>query len=159
MKVFGQFGLWRTRQLSGQDRVKWLIAPTIIALLGIAACTPSVACDQTCADMVNMAIVARAQLDQAANAGDRPSIEQVIREEWAGSGESEAWLFGIVWRESNFLPWARNRSGASGLFQLLGHGDLLQAACGSAESWADARCNARAARLLHDIAGRSPWRL
>lgn len=137
--------------------MRGLLAATII----LAACTPTATCDQACADTVNTAIVARANLDAAANAGDRAAIEQVIREEWAGSGEPESWMFAIVWRESNFLPWAHNREGASGIFQLMlpMHDDKFLAVGCQPSQWAEARCNARAARHLYDIAGRSPWYL
>lgn len=131
------------------------------ALLILAGCAPTTTCDQACADAVNAAIVARIDLDARASNGDRPAIEQVIREEWAGSGESEQWLFKIVWRESNFLPWAHNREGASGLFQMLlplHNRQFLAVGCDPAQ-WADARCNAAAARHLYNTAGRAPWYL
>lgn len=136
-----------------------LAATTIALLLTTTACAPTPDCDQQCADTVNQAIAQRADLDRRANAGDRPAIEQVIREEWAGSGEPESWMFGIVQRESNFQPWAQNREGASGLWQLLLplHADQFRAVGCDPSQWADARCNSRAARHLHDIAGRSPW--
>lgn len=133
-----------------------MLAAAAIIFVG---CTPSPECDQACADAVNSAIVARVDLDARANNGDRGAIEQVIREEWAGSGESEDWLFRIVWRESNFLPWARNRSGASGLFQLmlpLHNRQFVAVGCDPGQ-WAEARCNAAAARHLYATAGRSPW--
>lgn len=137
------------------------ITTTIASLALATACAPSPGCDQQCADTVTQAIVARADLDRRANAGDRPAIEQVIREEWAGSGESEDWLFKIVWRESNFLPWAHNREGASGLWQLMlpMHNDKFVAVGCDPSQWAEARCNARAARYLYSLAGRSPWYL
>lgn len=135
-----------------------VLAGAVLILIG---CVPSPECDQACADLVNGAIVARIDLDARANAGDRGAVEQVIREEWAGSGESEAWLFAIVWRESNFLPWAHNREGASGLFQMLlplHNRQFLAVGCDPSQ-WANARCNAAAARHLYNTAGRSPWYL
>lgn len=134
---------------------------TIAAILLAASCAPSPECDQACADQVNQALRARADLDARANAGDRGAVEQVIREEWAGSGESEQWLFAIVQRESNFEPWAHNREGASGLWQMLLplHNSQFTAVGCQPSQWADARCNTRAARHLYDIAGRSPWYL
>lgn len=137
------------------------ITTSILTLALATACAPTPDCDQQCANTVNQAIAQRSDLERRANAGDRQAIEQVIREEWAGSGESEDWLFAIVWRESNFIPWAHNREGASGLFQLLlplHNAQFLAVGCDPAQ-WADARCNTRAARHLHDIAGRSPWYL
>lgn len=145
----------------GQFRAKLAIHAATIALIGLTNCQVTGQCDQTCADTANQAIVARAELDRRANAGDRPSIEQIIREEWAGSGESEAWLFAIVQRESNFEPWAHNSEGASGIFQLMlpmHDGQFTAVGCQPSQ-WADARCNARAARHLYDAAGRSPWYL
>ncbi len=134
------------------------IAATIALLLG-AGCAPTPTCDEACASEVNAWLTWRVELDRRANAGERVAIEQVIREEWAGSGESEAWLFTIVWRESNFLPWARNPSGASGLFQMMLplHANRFRAVGCDPARWAEARCNAAAARHLYEEAGRLPW--
>lgn len=79
----------------------------------------------------------------------------LIREVWQTDAE---WAITIARRESNCEPGARNPSGASGLFQLLGHSDLLIAACGS-DAWADPTCNVKAAWLLYQGAGRAPWNL
>ena len=47
---------------------------------------------------------------------------------------------------------------ARGLFQLLGHDGLLAEVCLAGRLvWYDAWCNAHAARLLYDRAGRAPW--
>ena len=76
-----------------------------------------------------------------------------------GTGQ-QGWALTIAYRESRCDPGARNRSGAVGLFQLVGHDDLLARVCPSfppSVSGTDAHCNARAARLLYDMAGRSPW--
>lgn len=135
---------------------------TLGVVLSLSACAPTPECDQACADNVNAAIMARAQLDANADAGDIPSTKQVIREEFAGSGESESWLFAIVQRESNFIPWAANpRSAARGLFQIMigqHQARFAQVGC-DVSQWANARCNAKVARLLHNLAGRSPWAL
>lgn len=72
------------------------------------------------------------------------------------------WAESIAWRESNCEPGARNPSGSAGLFQLLGHDDLLLAACPDVppgQSWAVADCNIRAAKNLYDGSGVTPWRL
>jgi hypothetical protein len=78
-------------------------------------------------------------------------------------GAAASWAESIVWRESNCQPGARNgSSGSAGLFQLLGHEDLLRAACPGKDptsSWADPDCNIRAAKLLYDGSGIAPWRL
>lgn len=84
-----------------------------------------------------------------------------LGEEWAGSGESEAWLFAIVNRESRFRPWVRNPSGASGLFQMMlpQHADKFMAVGCDPSRWAEARCNAKAARYLYGLDSRHPWYL
>lgn len=49
---------------------------------------------------------------------------------------------------------------ARGLFQLLGHDDLLRQVClAGSLVWYDPWCNTQAARLLYDRAGRAPWSL
>ena len=102
---------------------------------------------------------ARAELESKANAGDREAIKEVVRQEWATSGESESWIFTKIERESGFQPWARNASGASGLFQMMlpMHNKLFVEAGCDPSRWAEARCNARAAFILYQKAGRSPW--
>lgn len=78
-------------------------------------------------------------------------------------GPAAEWAESVVMRESGCQPGARNgSSGSAGLFQLLGHQDLLRAACPDKDpnvSWADPDCNIRAAKFLYDAAGISPWRL
>lgn len=72
------------------------------------------------------------------------------------------WAQQVAWRESRCTPDARNGSGSEGIFQLLGHDDLLRAACpkqSPSSSWADPYCNIEAGWLLYLRAGRSPWRL
>lgn len=68
----------------------------------------------------------------------------------------------VVPRESGCDPNAINRSsGALGLFQLLGHNDLISAACpfNYPLPWNDPWCNSEAARLLYQQGGRAPWAL
>jgi hypothetical protein len=76
-----------------------------------------------------------------------------IRQEWPQDAD---WAIRIAWRESRCQPDARNPSGAVGLFQLLGHWDLLAKACLDADPYL-AECNARAAWYLYSSAGRAPW--
>ena len=65
----------------------------------------------------------------------------------------------IAHRESGCDPNALNPSSwAKGLFQLLGHDDLIHAACPLAyPAWNIAGCNAQAARYLYDSSGLAPW--
>ena len=133
----------------------------IIASFGlVAACSVSPTCpEDTCVIPMNNYLRARAELESKANAGDREAIKEVVRQEWATSGESESWIFTKIERESGFQPWARNASGASGLFQMMlpMHNKLFVEAGCDPSRWAEARCNARAAFILYQKAGRSPW--
>jgi hypothetical protein len=62
----------------------------------------------------------------------------------------------IAMRESRCQPTAYNRSGASGLFQLLGHEDLVRAVCINGDVF-NAECNIQAAKLLYNSSGWAPW--
>jgi soluble lytic murein transglycosylase-like protein len=81
----------------------------------------------------------------------------LIRSIWQRDAE---WAIGIAYRESRCIPTARNASGASGLFQMMMpmHSDLFMTACGSTD-WANPECNIKAAWLLYQSSGRSPWAL
>lgn len=95
----------------------------------------------------------------AAPSGERCPYAPLIRSIWQRDAE---WAIGIAWRESNCQPTAMNASGSAGLFQLLGHADMLRYACPGqdpATSWAVPECNVRAAWHLYEGAGRAPWRL
>jgi soluble lytic murein transglycosylase-like protein len=84
-------------------------------------------------------------------------VEGHIRSAFAGTGD-EDWALRIAYRESRCNPGARNPSGAVGLFQLVNHNDLLWAACPYVyDSGTRPDCNAKAARMLYNSAGRSPW--
>lgn len=77
-------------------------------------------------------------------------------------GVAAPWAQSIAVRESHCEPGAYNPSSASGIFQLLGHSDLLQAACpqvSSSISWSVSDCNIRAAYMLFEGSGIAPWRL
>lgn len=59
--------------------------------------------------------------------------------------------------ESGLNPYARNRSGAVGLFQLLGHGDMFEAHGWSASDWSDPWKNTVVAHDLYLSSGWRPW--
>jgi hypothetical protein len=72
------------------------------------------------------------------------------------------WALGIMKRESGFYHAAANSSSsARGCWQLLPslHADKYAAAGCHVSRWADAHCNNRAAYVLYQQAGTSPWRL
>ena len=84
---------------------------------------------------------------------DDPNVEALIR---AKFGEQADHAVHIAIRESHCDPAAYNKSGASGVFQLLGHGDLLAVVCLDADPfWAE--CNIDAAYLLWQSSGWQPW--
>jgi hypothetical protein len=86
-----------------------------------------------------------------------PVADDIVSAFW-GTGQ-QGWALSVAYRESRCDPRARGGS-AVGLFQLVGHDDLLARVCPSfppSVSGTDAHCNARAARVLYDMAGRSPW--
>jgi len=66
----------------------------------------------------------------------------------------------VAGRESGFDPGARNSSGASGLFQLMLplHNDLFYAVgANPGWDWPNPYWNAKAARVLWNSSGISPW--
>lgn len=72
----------------------------------------------------------------------------------------QSWAVKIAMRESHCEPGVENPSGAIGLLQLLGHGDLLAAVCpGHPSPGTDPGCNVAAGWRLYMAAGRSPWNL
>lgn len=87
-------------------------------------------------------------------------IEATVRLFFDDVGQSEKALQ-VVWRESHCDPGARNpRSGAAGLFQLLGHDDLILGACPNpwgVVAWDNPACNALAARFLWNTSGWRAW--
>jgi hypothetical protein len=71
-----------------------------------------------------------------------------------------AWGRKIIHRESTNNPAAANpRSSARGCWQLLSslHADKYAKAGCHVSQWADAMCNTRAAYVLYQMAGTSPW--
>jgi len=93
-----------------------------------------------------------------ASPSDGCGYADAIREAWSDTPDAE-WAVAVAWRESHCDPAAYNPSGASGLFQLLGHQNLIDQVCGVGASPFDAACNIAAARALYQGAGRSPWAL
>lgn len=82
----------------------------------------------------------------------------LIRSIWQRDAE---WAINIAFRESRCSPGALNRSGSSGLFQILMplHADLVRNVCGPGGSVFDAACNVRVAWALYQSSGRAPWNL
>jgi hypothetical protein len=102
--------------------------------------------------------VARSGSSLKANCAD-PSVQATINAAFAGTGQ-EGHALQVASNESGCTDTALNGqgSGAAGLFQLLGHQDLLDQVCpGVPDNWANASCNAQAARILYDGGGWSPW--
>lgn len=85
----------------------------------------------------------------------RPDIGALIESVFGPAGP---WAESVAVRESGCSPTAYNPSGAEGIFQLLGHADILVAVCGS-NAWQDASCNVRGAYSLYLGSGTSPWSL
>ena len=78
-----------------------------------------------------------------------------IRAAWADTPDGDT-MIRIAMRESHYTADAYNPSGASGIFQLLGHQNLIDAVCPGGSVF-DAACNIAAARLLYDGSGLRPW--
>ena len=86
--------------------------------------------------------------------------EQTIRDIWPD--DSEAWALSIVWRESRCDENAVSPTGCRGLWQvaLPLHADLFAAqGLDWQTSWNDPVANTRAALLLFQSSGTSPWRM
>lgn len=104
--------------------------------------------------------------------GDECAWSAEIQDVWAGTGD-EHWAVDTAIRESGCNPCAfypsrsdcgANPSTARGMFQLLGHYGLEQAARGHGACpldgrWSDPWCGMIAAKFLYDGSGRAPWRL
>jgi hypothetical protein len=89
--------------------------------------------------------------------GDQCEYAAQIMAEWANTGY-ERWAVDTAIRESRCRPDAYNRSGASGIFQLMMplHSQLVRDVCGW-DGVFDAHCNIRAARVLFNGKGTRPW--
>jgi hypothetical protein len=95
-----------------------------------------------------------------ASSGPPPEVANAINNAFGDAGPGVvACMTNIAARESGFDPGARNRSGASGLFQLTLplHNDLFSALGVSPASWSDPHWNALAARELWNSSGIAPW--
>lgn len=115
-------------------------------------------------DLIAARLAALAATPRLVSSGAAPNQSQactdasgIVSAAFAGTGQ-EAHALEVVRKESGCTDTAYNPSGASGLFQLLGHQDLLDQVCPGVPSAAfDPTCNAKAARLLYDGSGWSPW--
>jgi hypothetical protein len=96
----------------------------------------------------------RAQAPQEAASYEPGSIETLICSVF---GDACPRAIRIARCESGLNPNARNRSGAAGLFQLLGHADLYEAHGWTISDWADPFVNATVAFDLYLASGWSPW--
>lgn len=73
-------------------------------------------------------------------------------------GDQAGHALDVARRESGCTDTAYNPSGASGVFQLLGHQDLLDQVCpGVPNNAFDPQCNTLAAKILYDGSGWAPW--
>lgn len=90
--------------------------------------------------------------------GSECPLSGEIQAAWAGTGD-EHWAVDVAIRESHCDPGAYNRSGASGVFQLMMplHSVLVASVCGSSDKVFEPGCNIAAARVLYDGSGRRPW--
>lgn len=72
---------------------------------------------------------------------------------------SRQWALTVSWRESNWNPYARNRSGASGCFQLMLplHNRLFRSAGVDPAWWSHPLVNTWVAMHLYRSSGTSPW--
>lgn len=76
--------------------------------------------------------------------------------------EDADWAVMIAMRESGCRADAYNASGASGLFQLLGHENIVADVCPGRDPYQavfDPVCNVNAAHVLYLGSGRAPWAL
>jgi hypothetical protein len=95
---------------------------------------------------------------QASTRGCNPAVVNIINRDFPP--RARAWAVGIAWRESRCIPTARNRSGASGVFQMMLplHNSQFRAVGCSPSQWANPYCNVAAAAHLYRQAGTRPWR-
>lgn len=101
------------------------------------------------------AVPAAPSVPQPVRSGSGCGFDLLIRSVFGPAGD---WAVSIALRESGCDPSAYNASGASGLFQLLGHQDLVNQVCPGGSVF-DPRCNTLAAKVLYDSSGTAPWAL
>lgn len=134
---------------------KFAIALLLLAGFALASCTPEeIAAFKSLSPQAQQDVLKWLQDTQ------RPKgCVEAMRAVWPQS--EWAWGERIMWRESNHVPSARNRSGASGCWQMMLplHNRRFTAEGCSPGDWADAYCNNKAAYNLFREAGRSPWAL
>jgi hypothetical protein len=96
----------------------------------------------------------------SAGSGPPPDVQNAINSAFGDAGPGVvSCMTNIAARESGFDASARNSSGASGLFQLMLplHNDLFYAVGVDPGNWPNPYWNARAARVLWNSSGVSPW--
>ena len=97
------------------------------------------------------------QLVDRAHNGDHQAVEALIGLVFGAEHAPRAQA--IAWRESRYQPWARNPSGASGLFQIMLplHARRFTAAGYAPEQWSDPAVNVTVAYQLFQEQGWQPW--
>jgi hypothetical protein len=130
-----------------------LIASAFLLFVAATGCTP-----EEVTAFKSLPPQAQADVIKWLQDSQRPTgCVEAMRRVWPQS--EWAWGERIMWRESNHTPSARNRSGASGCWQMmlpLHNRRFAAVGCSPAE-WADPLCNNKAAYNLFVEAGRSPW--
>lgn len=152
-----QKGYLRPMSMTQPRRALLGVLVLILVALG-AACTPAqIELFLTLPKEDQDKVVAELQAQQAPRPTDCYSaMEQVF------PAHAHGWARGIIKRESGNRPNAANpSSSARGCWQLLSslHGDKYAAAGCHVSQWSDPMCNTRAAYVLYQRAGTSPWRL
>jgi hypothetical protein len=104
------------------------------------------------------AVALPAEAQAQTRGGCNPAVVALINRDFPPSARS--WAVGVAWRESRCIPTARNRSGASGIFQMMLplHNAQFRAVGCSPASWRNAACNVAAAAHLFRQNGTRPWR-
>lgn len=131
-----------------------VIVATLLCLVGLTSCTPEQIAwwgDPTVPQSTKDAVWRAMTTPPPAR-----DCYAAIDQHWPGD---KAWARRIVRRESNNIPTARNRSGASGCWQMMLplHSRLFYDVGASPSQWADPVVNTKAAWRLYTLAGASPW--
>lgn len=125
----------------------------VFTALTVSACTPEqVAVFETLDPASKQAV-----LDHLSRQHRGQGCVAAMRQVWPQ--HLWGWAERVMWRESRHIPTARNRSGASGCFQVMLplHARRFTAVGCTSAQWADPWCNAAAAWTLYREAGRAPW--